>query len=753
MTIIDRYIVRLAKQLNIAKEDWWDDLHQEHLGDDFLDHGEVDVWDEPELPKEIGVDRRVWSELLSRSDEDMFRYKNVFGNSGVAEYDSGVDWFLIRFKDSSMYLYTTKSTTREHIDYMRELGNKGFGLNSYVNRIVGKQYAGRNYKGVIAMQPGMESYTDPKALRALQLIIAYKNATTHLTTSVEDHRMNVTLEHFDNIEQNAGKDKLDPTAKTALAIGRRLLISTDKLSVANEGFWSSIGDFFSGRPTSVTMSGRDSGLREMIKRTISDPVWLSRQKYTLGDVKVKVLDGFTVQTAPEFLRRYRNAIDSCSQHNNRELNKVRLGFQQAEAVLSKVYSGRKPTLVEINQAITGLLPYNNYMNINIKEPELEPADFNVFTLPALTKIELKDFAKQLGEVHDLQEKYSRQIAIPDGLTSRHTWEAAYRPRAAKSSPLDGKTTLPPDIEVAAIKRMIKAYDDLRNRLNKTFRTSGKTHAAWINAENLADCYINYMSKSITNLGSSNENFTVSNEGIWGAIKYLFGGNYADLPKINAAYDEAVDAVKTTYGNPEWVKDRRLNTGKRVKVKGFSSVAKDPALMLEKVKKNNSKSFTETQQYVKEEMEYIVKFAKALKVGDESKVKALLDMFEVRPKRELTQAPEMDLGSPGDVPALDAKGILKAAEVFYEAVKYRRSTDAVYTSGLYLMMYTDSGKPRYGKEGVETQRLEGAAKELSIKIGEAVHNLETSFYNSFVSAWDNIDGVVRGTLFIMEASAD
>jgi len=51
------------------------------------------------------------------------------------------------------------------------------------------------------------------------------------------------------------------------------------------------------------------------------------------------------------------------------------------------------------------------------------------------------------------------------------------------------------------------------------------------------------------------------------------------------------------------------------------------------------------------------------------------------------------------------------------------------------------------------QLSGPAKELSIKIGQNADNVERSFYNSFGPAWDNIDMVVRGTLAIMEASAD
>lgn len=469
MTLLNRYKARILKQLNITHEAWWDDWYDKTFDDEYFDKGPIDVWEEPALPKELGVKSPVWTELLTRGDDDMFPYRNIGGNSGVAEYDSGVDWFLIKFKDGSLYLYTHKSTLPEHIYRMRQLAESGIGLNAYVNHMYhrhGIQYAGRNYKGNLTLTPGIESIGNHKGIRALQLIIAFQN------TLRENNMSNtISTEKFEELKQKSGKDGLEPNAEKALKIALQLL--------------------------------------------------------------------------------------------------------------------------------------------------------------------------------------------------------------------------------------------------------GKPQA--------------------------------SNEGIWGAVRYLFGGNYEDLPKINAAYDEAVDAVKSTYGNPEWVKKRRLNEG-TVKVKGYSKVAENPQAMFDAVKKNNQKAFEEAQDYVKGEVEYLSKYVAALNAPEE-KVKALLDMFDVHPAKDLQQAPEMDLGRSGEVKAKDASGIGSAAEVFYNAVKYRRATDAIFTCGLYKLAYTDSGKARYGRDGIETARLEGPAKELSLKIGQVLHNVQQSFYNSFSLAWDNIDGVVRGSLFIMEASAD
>lgn len=469
MSILDRYKARILKQLNVSTEDWWDDLRKEYY-EDTLDSGPVDVWEEPELPKAIGVKSPVWTELLTRGDDDMFHYRNLGGKSGVSEYDTGPDWFLIKFKDGSMYLYTVKSTDPSHIQNMRQLAEMGSGLNSYVNRLVGNQYAGRNYKGAITLTPGIESHQNKQLVRALQLIIAYQN-----TLKVTDMSTQIAIEQFKDMETKAGKDGLEPIARQALHI-------------------------------------------------------------TLEYLGVKV----------------------------------------------------------------------------------------------------------------------------------------------------------------------------------------------------------------------------SNESLWGAVKYLFGGNYENLPKVNAAYDEAVDSVKNTYGNPDWVKKRRLNTGS-VKIKSYSAVAKEgPNKVFERVKANNAKSLEINSKIFKDELEYLSKYASFLSGNDrqdKEKAKSLNEMFITKPNHSFEQADEMDLGSADTVKALSAEDIIATAQVFIEAVSYRRKTDQLYSSGFYKAFHTDTGKQRYGREGTETAKLDGDAKELSLKIGVRIDHMEEAFYGSIMSAWDNIDGVVRGSLMLMEASAD
>lgn len=1033
MNLLSRYKARILNTFKISLEDWWDDLRDKYLGDDFLDSGKPDVWEEPALPKDIGLTTTVWTELLERTNDSMYHYRNVGGNSSVVAYDTGVDWLLIRFNDSSLYLYTTKSTSSEDIEYMRKLANDGKGLNSYVNRRIGNKYAGRNYKGKLTLMPGMESISNPKALRALQLIIAYENTTMDYIVSQEGigemftklknfvqgkdehgikgdeakpgvklksgsewwsdkykkevaairdaikryylnsnwldkqglvtgevdakgisgplnfngslgndplgnipkglqwatskekewmaivnqydvkirqidkkvkadtigagviddkgeqlvinaikemvalpeptlpkdstcglgnlgprvakdgsievavlkplqapaklpalskeqiqvaaklmlelldydyiharvktpywldhsdgHKFNdwlnnnyestyfeyyefdhhsldsqyvepfydlinepellVALEHwvdrsikgnvsvetisietFKTIEEKAGKDGLEPNAKKALKIAEELLLK--KPSVANEGFWSSIGDFFVGRPTSARMKGSDEGLQRVLRKTIFDSTWLGRQHFKVGQIEPDVLQGFEPRAASRFVDEYQRSINQVLQHNRNELKKILPRLEAVQNFFSRNVNGF--SIVDANQVVILLQtmsPWSANVKLNMREPELITQNMIPTPMEALDKQEVVRFAHLLDNLQESRLKFGYSTLLqPKHFVSEATV------LFVKRNPQNNAV-------VPQLNQLVKAYHSLIKHYNNEIRNSMQTHAADINAENIADSLINCMSKSISNINNKGfEDYNVSNEGIWGAIKYLFGGNYENLPKINAAYDEAVDAVKSTYANPQWVKGRRLNTG-TVKVKGFSNVANNPQAMFEKVKKVNAKSFEDARNYVKEEVEYLNKFIKALNAEPE-KIKALLDMFEVRPERDLTQADDVDLGAGGEVKAKDAKGIHDAAVVFEEAVKYRRATDAIYSMGLYKLAYTDSGKTRYGREGIETARLEGHAKELSLKIGQVIHNVQQSFYNSFMPAWDNIDGVVRGTLMIMEASAD
>ena len=66
----------------------------------------------------------------------MTRYKDINGDSGVSEYESGPDFIRVRFKKSGTYLWTTASAGSTHIRNMQQLAQRGDGLNAYIQRYV-----------------------------------------------------------------------------------------------------------------------------------------------------------------------------------------------------------------------------------------------------------------------------------------------------------------------------------------------------------------------------------------------------------------------------------------------------------------------------------------------------------------------------------------------------------------------------------------------------------------------------------------
>jgi hypothetical protein len=71
----------------------------------------------------------------------MDRYKNLGGNSNVATYEIGHDSIKVQFFDKSTYLYTYQSAGAAKVEQMKLLAMNGKGLNSYIKKIVNKQYA------------------------------------------------------------------------------------------------------------------------------------------------------------------------------------------------------------------------------------------------------------------------------------------------------------------------------------------------------------------------------------------------------------------------------------------------------------------------------------------------------------------------------------------------------------------------------------------------------------------------------------
>ena len=71
----------------------------------------------------------------------VYRYLNKGGNSSVANYSIGADSITVQFKDGASYLYNYSSTTMVGVEHMKQLAVNGIGLNSYISRVVKKQYA------------------------------------------------------------------------------------------------------------------------------------------------------------------------------------------------------------------------------------------------------------------------------------------------------------------------------------------------------------------------------------------------------------------------------------------------------------------------------------------------------------------------------------------------------------------------------------------------------------------------------------
>lgn len=68
-------------------------------------------------------------------------YADVDGDSGVAGYEIGPGSITVYFKSGGAYLYTDEVTGRSHVDTMKQLAQKGDGLNAYINRHVRERYA------------------------------------------------------------------------------------------------------------------------------------------------------------------------------------------------------------------------------------------------------------------------------------------------------------------------------------------------------------------------------------------------------------------------------------------------------------------------------------------------------------------------------------------------------------------------------------------------------------------------------------
>jgi hypothetical protein len=71
-------------------------------------------------------------------------YKNLSGNSGIANYEIGADFIKVWFRNGRCYLYTNESAGRSNVEQMKALAEAGQGLGTFISTTVHKAYASKS---------------------------------------------------------------------------------------------------------------------------------------------------------------------------------------------------------------------------------------------------------------------------------------------------------------------------------------------------------------------------------------------------------------------------------------------------------------------------------------------------------------------------------------------------------------------------------------------------------------------------------
>lgn len=253
---------------------------------------------------------------------------------------------------------------------------------------------------------------------------------------------------------------------------------------------------------------------------------------------------------------------------------------------------------------------------------------------------------------------------------------------------------------------------------------------------------------------SQEDFNVSNEGLWQNIKVLFGANKEEVPEIKTIFDETLETIRRTYGNRDWLERRKLNTGE-VKVKiGKEAIDMGLNTLLDRIKEGYEPVLEFNTKEINEGKIYVTPYIKFLTTGDidSDKAKELNKLFDNNQHGQFKRYGQMNFGSNGKVKALDLDGILKMAKFFEDVVEYRRKMDIVWTTGFYALGTTDSGKLRFGKNGTVTAKLDGSAKDLAVKVGEYLDEYAIEYYGYVAEPWGTLTDLASTALSWMEASA-
>ena len=73
----------------------------------------------------------------------MKRYRNLGGDSGIVAYEDGEDFIRVQFSDGSIYRYNYTKPGPNDVERMKQLAEKGQGLNSFISRFIKKRYAAK----------------------------------------------------------------------------------------------------------------------------------------------------------------------------------------------------------------------------------------------------------------------------------------------------------------------------------------------------------------------------------------------------------------------------------------------------------------------------------------------------------------------------------------------------------------------------------------------------------------------------------
>jgi len=82
--------------------------------------------------------------MLVRADlpgNDMERYKNLSGESGVLGYELRADAIVVEFRDGGRYVYDHRTTGKAEVEEMKRLAVLGTGLTAYINKHVRDRFA------------------------------------------------------------------------------------------------------------------------------------------------------------------------------------------------------------------------------------------------------------------------------------------------------------------------------------------------------------------------------------------------------------------------------------------------------------------------------------------------------------------------------------------------------------------------------------------------------------------------------------